>query len=512
MTNSNANNKRIAKNTLMLYLRMLLTMFVGLYTTRVVLQVLGVEDYGIYNVVGGIVSLVSFLTTALNNATMRFLSYEMGNGDFARLRDAFAASLNIHIGLAAIVLIIGGILGYAYIVSALVLPQNRLTAALIVYVFSLLFGCISITQTPYTALLMSHESMSVYAYISIIEAVLKLVIVYLLLLFDSVDHLILYSIMVFVVQLLIAMLYRCYCTRKYKEARFRMFYSSETYKPILSFAGCDVYGNLCAIGWFQGLTLVINIFFGPAVNAAYALYIQVSSVINKFADNFLTAVKPQIIKQYAEGDYSYMSRLICESSKLSYLLMLLIGLPFAIECHYVLSLWLSDIPPFSVEFMQLGVLYLMVIAFIVPINTGIHATGKIKEISFVTGTIYIIGIPVLIFLYNMGAKPLAAVVCSIVIQTLATIVNLFILKHHVPKFSVSIYAKSVFLPCGIITMVATPLAYFASTLMEEGSIRLIVITLFTTLLIALLSYKIAFTTEIREKFKNKIRKHLWKNH
>lgn len=503
-----SNNKRIAKNSLFLYLRLLLNVLIGLYTTRIVLQTLGVEDYGIYSVISGVINLISFLSGALNSATMRFLTYGIGEGDKDKISKIFSASLSIHIALSVFIFVVGGCLGLLYVYHYLVIPINRLNAAAIVYIFSLLYTCINVIQIPYNSLVIAHENLDIYAYISLFESLFKLLIVYLLIMDVVIDKLVFYSMLILISQCLVTLIYRYYCKYHYRQIKFCFFIQKEYYKPILSFLSLDIYGNMCAAIWFQGANLILNAFWGPVVNAAYGIYNQVIGVVGRFIDSFLMAVKPQLIKKCAEKENESMISLMMNASKFSFLLMLLIGIPFLLEANYLFSLWLEDIPPYSVLFTQLGIVYLSIMAFIVPINTCIHATGHIKEISFKTGTIYLLPIPIILLCYNIGAKPYIVILSSVIIQLVSYFYNISILKKYILEFSLKKYFRRVIVPCILIFIISSFPTWFIASILEEGVVRCCIVCIVSSCLILFSSYYIALNVKLRSLIIAQIQKNL----
>ncbi|MGL4583180.1 MAG: oligosaccharide flippase family protein, partial [Flavobacterium sp.] len=337
-----SNTKTIAKNTLFLYFRMFLIMGVTLYTSRVVLQQLGISDYGIYSLVGGIVAMLGFFNAAMSSATQRYLSFDIGKGDEQKLRKTFSATLTIHILIAVLALILAETIGLWYINYKMVFPDDRLYAVNVVYQFSILTFLLAIVQVPYNALIIARERMKVYAYVSILEAGLKLAIVFILILGE--DKLILYSILIFVVAFVIRMIYQLYCQRQFKESKYRFEYDKEYFGELLAYSGWNLFGNFAAVARGQGVNMVLNLFFGTVVNAAYGITMQIQGAVQMFVTNFQMAVNPQIIKSFASGDKERMFNLVFQSSKFSYFLILLIVGPLVFNIDFILELWLGEVP------------------------------------------------------------------------------------------------------------------------------------------------------------------------
>lgn len=464
------NNKRIAKNTLMLYIRMFLVMGVSLYTSRIVLNALGVGDYGIYNVVGGVVAMLAFLNGVMSVASSRFLTFELGRGDFVRLKRVFCASLTLHISIALIVFVLAETVGLWFVMNRLVIPADRLDAAMWVYQFSVFTCMVNLTQVPYNAAIVAHERMATYAYFSILEVILKLAIA-LILMFVLTDKLRLYAILVFVVTLIIASVYRMYCRRSFAECRYRLFWDGVLYKTLLSFSAWDLIGSSSVIVQGQGLNILLNLFFGPAVNAARAVSVQVQSAMMLFGNSFLTAVRPQIIKLYATDNIDRMMSLVFNSSKYGYFLIYLVVAPLFLETPTVLRLWLKDVPEYSVVFCR----YMLVISLLnvmrTPFVSVLHATGKIKIGNIITGTILMMTFPLAWLFLHLGYSPVSVFTVTLVITLLSQVADLFVIRHYV-YFSVKSYYRRVLLRCFAVSVIPLILSGLLKYMCEPDFIRL----------------------------------------
>lgn len=404
MATTAENNKRIAKNTLLLYFRMLLMIVINLYTSRVILQVLGVEDFGINNVVGGVITMLGFLTGSLAGASSRYITYDLGKGDMEVMKKTFGNILSIHLLLAVIVVVIGETLGLWFMTTQLQIPEAREAAAFWVYQFSIISFVLSVISVPYNASIIAHEKMSAFAYISIIDAVLKLLIVYLLLVIPY-DKLIVYAALFCCIQIFDRIIYSVYCRRHFAETRSKLNFDKKLFKEIFAFAGWTMNGNLAVIGYTQGVNVLLNIFFGPAVNAARGIAVQVQNVTRQFCTNFQMALNPQLTKSYAVGDYAHMHQLLKVSSKFSFYLMLLISLPLMLEAPLILKWWLGTVPEHTVSFLRLILCTGILFALSNPVITAVHATGKLKKFQLIEGSMLLSIVPIAYLLLKLFHIP-----------------------------------------------------------------------------------------------------------
>lgn len=434
MPKSISDNKRIAKNTVMLYVRMLLSIVVSLYTSRVVLQTLGVEDYGIYSVVGGVVAMFGFLNASMSGATSRFLTFEMGRGDFAKLRDTFSSALIIHIGIALVVLVVAETVGLWFLTNKLVIPEERMFAAHVVYQLSIVSMMVGVTQVPYNASIIAHEKMDVYAYVELLNVFLKLGIVYLLLI-GNFDKLILYAVLVLSVSVIVAFTYRIYCLRKFEECHFRRVWRKDILKPMLSFSGWDLYGNMSVTVRQQGINFLLNMFFGVAVNAAVGIATTIHGVLLGFSHNVITAFRPQIIKLYASKNIIEMQNTFNVAINVTLAIFLVTSVPLFFEVNYVLHLWLGLIPEHTVVFFRLILFssFFSVVSSIIVIT--IHATGKIKHTSIITGSIYWISLIPVYVLLKLGYPPKSAYYVYVASALLILCSNTVIAKRKIRQVS-----------------------------------------------------------------------------
>lgn len=453
------NNKRVAKNTLFLYFRMILIMLVTLYTSRVVLAQLGIKDYGIYNVVGGVVTMFAFLNNCMTTSTQRFMTFELGKGNVQKLKDVFATSLNIHIAIALAVVLLAETIGLWFVNYKLVIPEDRLVAANWVFQFAILSFCVNVIQVPYNAVLIAHEKMSVYAYISIVEAVLKLGIVYLLSI-SPFDKLIVYGVLIFAVQLLIRCIYQVYCRRHYEESRFRLFWNKTLYQEMSGFAAWNLFGSVAWMLRDQGLNIVLNLFFGPVINAARGVAAQVSSAVMNFISNFQVALNPQITKNYANGNIDEMEKLTYLGIKFSYIILFFLAFPLSLNINYVLHLWLVEVPNYTALFIILIMIDSLVgNLFGMPLITSLSATGKIRNYQIVVSFIMLLIVPVGYIALRLGGDAPSVFYITIVFTAISGFVRFLFCRKQI-GYSLRTMLRNVLLPVLCMTVVALPLPIF----------------------------------------------------
>ena len=439
------NSKRIAKNSILLYLRMFFLLLIALYTSRVVLQVLGVTDYGLYNVVGGFVSMLGFLSGSLSGATSRFITFELGLGEKGDVSKIFRCSLTVHYIFGIILFLIAETFGLWFVFEKLVIPDERLTAAFWVYQSSVLVVILSIISVPYNALIIAHEKMGAFAYISIFEAISKLTVVILLSQCES-DRLILYSFLLLFVQSFIRFLYTRYCKKNFKESSGKWLWDNKISKKIAYYAGWTLNGDLAVIGYTQGINILLNMFFGPTVNAARGIAVQVQSAVNQFFSNFQMAIRPQVTKSYAVGDFKYMHTLILSSSRYSFYLILIIAVPVLLNTEYIMHLWLTVVPEHTVAFTQLMILACVNIALSQPVIMAIHATGDLKVFQLVEGSILLAVVPVsYVALKVFSVSPEMVFVIYLLIENITQFVRVYIVYPRI-KLRVKNYFSSVLFP------------------------------------------------------------------
>lgn len=468
MPSTSANNRRIAKNTLLLYIRMFLTMAVTLYTSRVVLNTLGIEDFGIYNVVGGVVSIFGFINAAMAVATQRYLTFELGRNDFNQLQKVFNTSLYIHALISVLLVVLAETVGLWFLYNKMTIPLCRFDAALWVFQFSVLSSVVMIMSVPYNATIIAHEKMSAFAYISVLEVVLKLLIAFLLQLGDF-DKLKLYAVLIFVVQFCIRLVYGVYCGHHFPETKFRKVWDSNLFREMSSFAGWNLWGHCAAIAFTQGVNIMLNLFFTPAVNAARGIAVQVQGAVAQFSVNFQTALNPQITKSYAVHDYFCMHSLIFRSSRFTFFLLFLLSLPVMFETEMMLTVWLKTVPPNTVVFLRLMLCATIVDAVSNPLMVAAASTGKIRFYQSIVGGILLAILPVSYIALKFGGSPSSVFVVHLAICLLAFVVRLFIIRPMI-QLSLIEYMKQVVIRCFVVAVISLVLPLLLKFLLPEENI------------------------------------------
>ena len=438
-------HKQIAKNTLFLYMRMLVSIIVNLYTIRLLWKVLGIDNYGIYNVVGGIVMMFAFLNSAMVQSSQRFISYELGGGNSDRLKRTFSISLTVHFLLAIIILVLAETVGLWFLNVKMNIPADRMVAANWVYQCSIISFLFTVVSVPYNACIVAHEHMKIYGYFGILDVILKLIIV-LIVAVVPFDKLISYALLVLAVAITMRLIYGIYCSRHFEECHFEKFKDPHLMRQMFSFAGWSFLGNMGFAVRDQGINIILNLFFGVVVNAAKGIASQVGGVINGFASSFTMALNPQITKNYAAGNIEEMKTLMFQGCKYSLLLMAMIAIPLIFCAETILKLWIGDVAPYTVGFLQLTLLAALIDCVVSPITTSIQATGKIKVFQILISVIMIANLPLAWIGLRIELNPYLVMWISILTSTIALISRLWIL-HRLVKFSwrrllLTVYART----------------------------------------------------------------------
>ncbi len=427
MDRKSSQTRRIARNTLMLYVRMLVLMLVGLYTSRVVLDALGENDFGIYDVVGGVVAMFTIISGSLNSAISRFITFELGKTDGQRLNKVYSTAVLIQLVIAAVVVSVAEPVGLWFISNEMTIDPSRIPAARTVLHFSLASFVINMMSVPQMASITAHEKMSAYAYIGLLDGFLRLGAAVLISRSSS-DRLVLYAALMTMTVLLVRMAYGLYCRRYFPECRFRMVRDLSLVREMFSFAGWNFIGVSAGVLRDQGGKILINIFTGPAVNAARGVALQLSGAVQGFVTNFMTAVNPQITKSYAAGDREYMYFLISKSSRMSYYLLFVLALPVLFNTGYLLDLWLKDVPSHSELFVQLFLIFTLSESLSNPLITAQLATGNIRNYQLVVGGLQLLNIPLSYVFLNLGAVPEVTVMVAVAISQICLFARLFMLR------------------------------------------------------------------------------------
>ena len=479
-------NKRIAKNTLLLYFRTLFVMFISLFTSRVVLNVLGIDDYGIFNVVGGVVAMFAILTGALSNAISRFITFELGGGNVIRLKKIFSTSINILVFISLIILLLGESVGLWFLNNKLNIPSNRLCAANWVYQGAIITFVVNLISVPYNAAIIAHEKMAAFAYVSILEVSLKLLIVYLLYIFLW-DKLILYSILLVLVAIIIRFTYGIYCNFHFEETKYHFVRDRELTKEMLGFAGWNFFSNAAYLFNTQGINILFNMFFGVGANAARGVATQIESAILKFVMDFTTAINPQITKSYARGEFNNMYQLICMGAKFSFFLLLILSLPVFLETNYILMLWLKTVPEHSVVFLRLTIISTMIDRLLFTGYTAVMATGNIKKYVIFVTSIGCLVFPLSYIAFRLGAPAETAYVIFCLMYIFVDATRLWIMKGLF-EFPVIRFLKNVVLPVLLVSAlsIAPPIVFIYT--MESSGFRTIITIITSTLSAGFASY------------------------
>ena len=489
--------KLIAKNTALLYIRMLVILGVNFYTIRVVIDVLGVSDFGIYNLIAGFVIILAFLNNTLATGTQRFLTFEIGKKDFLKLKQTFSSSLMIHTILAILILIAAETIGLWLFYEKLVIPAERLEAAFWAYQFSVFTIMVTVTQVPYVALIIAHERMHIFAYISILEAALKLIMVYLLQVV-SYDKLIVYAALMFVVSMSITFYYRRFCHLNYMESHFKFAFDREILKPMLKFSGWNVFGSIGALVATQGIAVLLNMFFGPVANAAHAIAVQVSNGMNQFVNNFQTAMTPQITKLYAKNEIEELNSFLYQNSKYSFLLLWLLALPAFLKLEFLMSLWLTVVPQYSIIFTKLLLVYGLMYALLRPLIMAVQATGKIKGVQLSAGILLIAVFPISYILLINDFPPSSPFIVMLMVWLFHLFIELFFLKKYI-GFSSKFFLKYSILPVLAIVVISFVLSEQMLSLFADNLLAAMMFFLVTLTLNFILIYLIGLNYETRKK-------------
>ena len=462
------NNKRVAKNTMFLYFRTLFVMIVSLYTSRVVLQVLGIEDYGIYNVVGGFVSMFTLLSGSLTTASHRFLAYELGK-DNSNVQQIFSSTVTIHILLALLLFLLLECIGLLFLNYKINIPPARMQAAHWVFHCSVITFFISVVSVPYNAAIVAYEKMSAFAYVSIFEVVAKLFAVFALYKIQY-DSLILYAFFLMIISAILRLIYGWYCHSRFKECRYKFFIDKKTFKSLLSFSGWNFIGSAAGVFNNQGINILTNLFFGVTLNAARGIAAQVDGAVNSFISNFMMALNPQIIKAFASKNYDLLNRMIITGTKAGFYLFGLFCLPIFVNTEFVLKLWLKEVPEYSVLFVRLGFVFMLCQNFSQCLYTAMLATGNIKKYQIIVGGLSLMAFPTAWLFFVLGLGGEWGYGAMIIFSVVCLIARLPLLQNMIPGFTVISFVKNAILPILFVTAPVVILSYLVHSFVLEPNI------------------------------------------
>lgn len=509
MSTYEGNNKRIARNTLMLYLRMGASMLVSLYTARIVLGALGEVDYGILNVVTGCVAIFTFLNGALSGSASRFLTYELGRGNTEQLKRTFRATVIIHLFLALIIIILSETIGLWLLTHKIIIPAERMAAAHWVFQIGILSMVFSIIQVPYGATIIAHEKMDIYAYMGLFDVGAKLLLAFLLQKIGG-DKMIAWALVMMVVRLIYTLIHISYCNRNFEETRNIKFHKNRPlYQQLFSYSGWDMIGQISWLLQSQGVNILLNTFFGPIINTAQAISYQVQGALTQFASNFMLASRPQIIKLYAAGKPDEMIKLVYRSSCMAFFLSYVMTLPLCLELKYVLDVWLGKYPAETIPFTMLILVNSLILNIKSPRLAAIHATGRIKLENFTVGLILCSIFPIAYALLRLGFDATSVFVALIAITFTAEVVGVFVLRKYI-KFSVSNYWIQVYGRCILVAALSILPVYMVHSAMGEGFVRLIAVSATSLVTVSLASYIVGIDRETRSALNNVIKQLFYK--
>lgn len=498
------NNKRIAKNTLFLYLRMFVMMLTALFTSRIVLDVLGAADYGLNNIIGGVVVLFSFLNSALLSATQRFLNFHLGRQDYKQTNVVFCMSMNTYLLLSIVVVVLGETIGLWFVNTQLNIPSERMYAAQWVYQFTLIQFVINLLRVPYNASIIAYERMNFYAYVSLVEVIAKLLVVYLLYI-TTFDKLIFYSFLYTIVPLIVAFIYKIYCNRNFETTKYKRIWDKVAFKEMFSFSGWSLFGSLANLAAQQGLNILINIFYGVTVNAAAGIANQISTNVYGFISNFQTAFQPQIVKTYAAKEIDNFHRLIFQTSKFSYFMVLVLVLPILFTIDGILDIWLKEVPRYTAIFCRLILVFLSIEAITAPLWMSVQATGKIRNYQILVASLIFLNFPLAYIVLKLGMPVYSVWVIRIIVNIVVMIARCIYMKKKL-NFPLLSYLKAVIAPILSVTFVAIPIPLILNYMIRGFWQNMIIVGIATFALTILDVYFVGMNTHEKLLARNMILK------
>ena len=496
MVQTSENNKRIAKNTLFLYVRMFVMMLTALFTSRIVLDVLGVVDYGLNNIIGGVVVLFSFLNTALLSAIQRYLSFYIGRKDYTQTNVVFCMSLNTYVLLSVLVVILGETIGLWFVSSQLNIPQDRMYAAQWVYQLTLLQFIVGLLRVPYNASIIAYERMNFYAYISLAEVIVKLLVVYLLYI-TTFDKLIFYALLYTLVTIMITFMYKLYCNRRFEATAYKLFWNKNTFKEIFSFSGWSLLGSMANLTAQQGLNILINVFYGVTVNAAAGIANQVSTNVYGFISNFQTAFQPQIVKTYATSDVEHLHKLIFQTSKFSYFMVIILVMPILFTIDGILRIWLTEVPEYTAIFCRLILIFLSVEAITAPLWMSVQATGKIRNYQILVSCLIFLNFPLAYWALKVGLPVYSVWIVRIIMNLIVMAARCLYMKRNL-NFSLLPYIHNVIIPIILVTIIVLPIPFVLHYNISGFWLNMLIVGVVTLIVTGLVVYWVGLTSHERE--------------
>ncbi len=503
------NNNRIVKNTFLLYARMLFVMAINLYTSRVVLDALGVVDFGLYNVVGGVVAMFTFISAAMSNSTLRFITFSLGQSNQEGLQKTFNTAFQIHVLISLIILILAETVGLWFLHNKMVIPEERFLAARWVYQLSILSCLSTIIVVPYISLIKAHEQMGAFAVISILDVILKLAIAFVIQ-WTGFDRLVFYGALLLFIHLLNLVIYWGYCIKHYNESKIRFIWDKPLFTNMVSFAGWSLIGNMAWMGYTQGLNILLNMFFGPAVNAARGVAVQVQNAVKGFVTNFQTAINPQITKSYAVGDLNRTRSLVFTGSKLSYYMLSFFVVPLICEAGPILSIWLKEVPEHSISFMRLVLLVLLIDPLANPIGIANNATGDIRNYQIIEGGLLLLIVPISYLFLKLGYSPESVFVVQFVVSAFVQLVRVILVRKKL-NINVMHYLIQVILPIVIVTSLVGFVSYAALTFLGQSLFEILLVMAVSCLAVILFSFLIGLNKQEKNYVQGLVRSFLKKH-
>lgn len=501
--NNKSDNKRLVSNTLFLYFRSIFTMAVGIFTSRVILQALGIENYGIYNVVAGFVTMFAIVSSTFTSSTQRFLSFELGRKEIKRAQDVFSLSMMIHIGLCFAFLLVAETIGLYFLNNGLNIHSDRLIAANVVYQCSIVTFIFDLLSVPYNASIIANENMKVFAYISIFEVTMKLVILYLLHLFNY-DILIVYAILLMAIAIIIRFTYSIYCNRHFPESKFKICKDKHLFKEMMSISGWNFLGSGATVFTFQGINILINIVGGGVIiNAAKGVASQVENAVSKFTDNFMTSIDPQITKAYSAGDSDRLFYLMDKGSRFSFFLLAFICMPIILESKYILTIWLKAIPQYADYFVSLSLILILSRPFSTIADKILLATGKIKRTQIILSCLQLCDIPLSYFILVEFRKPYYFYSIFIFIAWVSLFVRYYFVCHYI-GIKVSFVFKTIILRCLIVLLLSLIIPIILRFSMHDSFLRFSIVSFSSVICMLNLIFFVGIDSSERQYFINKI--------